>query len=229
MYEQYTDKQIVGMLIPKLNKGVPEINWRTALLYNDRLVKAIATSYRSAYIRGQLGRSFIIGEKKGMRWVPVNGDNIKKGDSVRYIDEKGHKDFPGHYPAKSVIGKVIEVYSYYTCLIQWPKGSTSGGDKWYATWNNLEVLVDGLDEVEPTKAKKWVPATKDNVKVGSKVRMIYKRANKEYRYYYPAVGVEGVVTILDYYSCEVQWPEGAILGCDKHWYRYKRLEVLLCE
>ena len=69
MYEQYTDKQIVEMLRPKLTKIMDGMDGMldTALEHPDggrKLIKLIATIYRSAYIRGQLGRSFIIGEKK---------------------------------------------------------------------------------------------------------------------------------------------------------------------
>lgn len=61
MYEQYTDKQIVEMLMPKLAKP----GWGNVAsdeLYPDT-VEMIATIYRLAYTRGQLGWSFIIGEK----------------------------------------------------------------------------------------------------------------------------------------------------------------------
>ena len=109
---------------------------------NWRIIQAIGLVYRSAYIRGQLGRSFIIGEtKQTEHWVPVNGNNVKKGDSVRYTGKNGHKNNPDYYPAKDVVGKVIKVCSDLTCDIQWPKGSTSRNDRWYATWNNLEVFV----------------------------------------------------------------------------------------
>lgn len=146
MYEQYTDKQIVEMLKPKLAK----LGWGdnvTNINIYPSTCKMITTIYRSAYIRGQLGRSFIIGEPKQTepkcieRWVPVNSNNIKKGDSVRYIGKNGHKNNPEYYPAKDVVGKVIEVCSDLTCHIQWPKGATSRNDRWYAVLGNLEVLL----------------------------------------------------------------------------------------
>ena len=145
MYEQYTDKQIVEMLVPKLNKAVPEGYWDEAIKHpelNRNFIKAVATVYRSAYIRGQLGRSFIIGEKvnSNEHWVPVNGNNVKKGDSVRYIGKNGHKKTPEYFPAKDVVGKVIKVCSNDNCYVQWPDGSTSNDDKWYAAWSDLEVL-----------------------------------------------------------------------------------------
>lgn len=148
MYEQYTDKQIVEMLVPKLEKLYPYYDWNDYL--NDEGYETwlhfVATLYKSAYIRGQLGRSLIIGEKKGKadkteRWVTVNGDNIKKGDSVRYTNKKMHKNISEHYPAKDVVGKVVKVCSDCTCLIQWSNGSTSENDEWYAAWSNLEVLL----------------------------------------------------------------------------------------
>lgn len=146
MYEQYTDEQIVEMLIPKMNKcsnytkwdGLIEKPWGNADLF-----KVIATIYRSAYIRGQLGRSFIIGEKANINghWVPVNGDNIKEGDSVRYVNEIEHKNTPEYCPVKDAVGKVIKVCFDDDCLVQWPDGSTSNDDRWYAPFNNLEVLL----------------------------------------------------------------------------------------
>ena len=141
MYEQYTDKQIVEMLEPKL----ASLGWEPE--FDLRTEKLISTLYKSGYIRGQLGRSFIIGEPKQTepkcteRWVPVNSNNVKKGDSVRYIGKNGHKNNPDYYPAKDVVGTVIKVCSDLTCDIQWPKGSTSWNDRWYADWCNLEVLV----------------------------------------------------------------------------------------
>lgn len=149
MYEQYTDKQIVEMLVPKLEKLCPYYDWNNYLNSEgyEAWLHFVATLYKSGYIRGQLGRSFIIGEPKQTepkcteRWVPANGNNVKKGDSVRYIGKNGHKHVPEFYPAKDVVGKVIEVCSDLTCHIQWPKGTTSQNDRWYAAWCNLEVLL----------------------------------------------------------------------------------------
>lgn len=146
MYEQYTDKQIVETLVPKLKKAVPELDWdaiKATPDYHSVTNKMIATIYRSAYIRGQLGRSFIIGEKANSNehWVPVNGNNVKKGDSVRYINELGHEKTPEYFPTKNVVGKVIKVCSNDNCYVQWPDGSTSNDDRRYAAWSNLEVLL----------------------------------------------------------------------------------------
>ena len=148
MYEQYTDKQIVEMLVPKLEKLSPYYDWNNYLNSEgyEAWLHFVATLYKSGYIRGQLGRSFIIGEPKQTepkcteRWVPVNSNNVKKGDSVRYIGKNGHKKTPEYFPAKNVVGKVIKVCSNDNCYVQWPDGSTSNDDRWYAAWSNLEVL-----------------------------------------------------------------------------------------
>lgn len=144
MYEQYTDKQIVEMLIPKLAK----LGWGS-VAYNDLYpdtIEMIATIYRSAYIRGQLGRSFIIGEpkqtkpKRTERWVPATKDNVKVGSKVRMIDDKVHDTNPCWFPDVGTVGIVTEV-GFRTYLIQWSKGSTSGKDEWYCDDTRLEVLL----------------------------------------------------------------------------------------
>ena len=151
--QHYTNLEIFHSLLPKLKAVSPYVtNWDELDKeenYDDYryIIDAIAIAYRSGYVRGQKGRSFLIGEPKKTepkcteRWVPVNGNNVKKGDSVRYIGKNGHKNSPEYYPAKDVVGKVIKVCSDLTCDIQWPKGSTSRNDRWYASWDNLEVLL----------------------------------------------------------------------------------------
>lgn len=145
MYEQYTDKQIVEMIVPKLMKVGLGWNWDVLIKYPKRyknMIKAIATIYRSAYIRGQLGRSFIIGEKNKQngRWVPANKDNIKVGSKVKMINGKGHRSKPWSFPDVGTVGTVMEVGSHIH-LVQWPKGSTSRMDEWYCDDAFLEVLL----------------------------------------------------------------------------------------
>ena len=140
MYEQYTDKQIVEMLKPKLEK----LGWGNNVININiypSTCKMIATIYRSAYIRGQLGRSFIIGEpKQTEHWVPATKDNVKIGSKVRMIEETAHKDNPQWFPDVGTVGTVTEV-GVHTHLIQWPKGTTSGTDEWYCDDTRLEVLL----------------------------------------------------------------------------------------
>ena len=144
MYEQYTDEQIVEMLIPKMNKCSKQTKWDSLIEKpwgNADLFKVLATIYRSAYIRGQLGRSFIIGEpKQTEHWVPATEDNVKVGSKVRMIDEKWHKDKPRWFPNVGTVGTVVNNSSCVP-LIQWPSGTTSENDRWVCSVYNLEVLL----------------------------------------------------------------------------------------
>jgi hypothetical protein len=143
MYEQYTDKQIVEMLRPKLTKIMDGMDGMldTALEHSEggrNLIKLIATIYRSAYIRGQLGRSFIIGElKRTEHWVPATRDNVKKGVKVRYLNAGKHLKNPEFYPLQGTIGEVVLVCDDDTCTVQWPGYKNT----WYASRFDLEVWL----------------------------------------------------------------------------------------
>ena len=226
MYEQYTDKQIVEMLKPKLNKCTAQIDWDVVTSEPDSLwgqmfwgdiLKAISIAYRSGYIRGQLGRSFIIGEKKTKG--PLNA--FKVGDKVKFLgldieDEEslGNRRF---YPPVNAIGEVVETDLVY-CLVRWPKGIISGDGICRCRHDYLEKVT-----------KYWVPATKDNVKVGSKVKMIDDEAHNTDPYWFPVVGTLGIVKKTDYNHCLVQWPKETTGGDGERWSIYERLEVLPCE
>lgn len=141
MYEQYTDEQIVEMLIPKMNKCSERTKWNGLIEKpwgNADLFKVVATIYRSAYIRGQLGRSFIIGElKRTEHWVPATRDNVKKGVKVRYLNAGKHLKNPEFYPLQGTIGEVVLVCDDDTCAVQWPGYKNT----WYASRFDLEVRL----------------------------------------------------------------------------------------
>lgn len=151
MYEQYTDKQIVEMLVPKLMKAVPSVDWNMVIANagcNWRIIQAIGLVYRSAYIRGQLGRSFIIGEPNQTepecteRWVPATKDNVKVGSKVRMIDEEAHASSPDCYPSVGTVGVVIDNnICRILPLIQWPRDSVGNGDVTHCLSRYLEVLL----------------------------------------------------------------------------------------
>lgn len=221
MYEQYTDKQIVEMLVPKLMKVGLGWNWDVLIKYPKRyenMIKVIAIIYRSGYIRSQLGRSFIIGEKETKESI----NTFKVGDKVKFLgfsieDEETLNDRL-FYPPVNTVGKVLELGSEY-CFVQWPDGATVDNGVWACRNTYLKKVVEH-----------WVPATKDNVEVGSKVKMINKEANNIHPYWYPAIGTVGVVERLGYNdNCWVQWPEGTTSKDDKWFCNYEHLEVLLCE
>lgn len=141
MYEQYTDNQIVEMLIPKMNKCSERTKWDGLIEKpwgNADLFKVLATIYRSAYIRGQLGRSFIIGEpRQTEHWVLATETNLKPGVKVRYLSAGKHELNPEFYPVQGTVGEVVFVDDDDTCLVQWSGYTTS----WYASRFDLEVLL----------------------------------------------------------------------------------------
>lgn len=150
MYEQHTDKQIVEMLKQKLNKCTAQIDWDVVTSEPDSLwgqmfwgdiLKAISIAYRSGYIRGKIGRSFIIGQpKQTEHWVPATKDNVKVGSKVRMIDGEMHNEDPRCFPVAGAVG-IVKVISPCNYEVQWPRGTTSGNDKWWSNYRYLEVLL----------------------------------------------------------------------------------------
>ena len=220
MYEQYTDEQIVEMLKPKLAK----LGWGNVVnndLYPDT-IKMIATIYRSAYIRGQLGRSFIIGEKK-VEPKPEPKPNFKVGDKVRYIGNI-HNRYPEYFPKPGTIGIAKTVYECDSIQVQWPKGSTSLDDNWVVNKKEIELVV------EPKQIEHWVPATEYNLKPGVKVRYLNAERHDENHNYYPAKGTIGQVKQNCHDStCLIQWPAGSTSGGNAWYATWTDLEVLVCE
>lgn len=220
MYEQYTDKQIVEMLIPKLRQVVPELNWNEYLKRPDDFSiwnRLISVIYKSGYIRSQLGRSFIIGEKKDKKSVSP----FKTGDKVKFLGFSfENESLVGSqlYPPVNTVGEVVGVLSPEFCFVQYPKGAVYSNGALSCPNRFLEKVTEY-----------WAPATKDNVKVGSKVIMIDGELHKEKPQWFPAVGTVGIVRKLDYINCEVQWSKGTTSWQDKWWCNYEHLEVLLCE
>ena len=214
MYEQYTDKQIVEMLVPKLNKALGG-DWSCLFEYPKvytNIIKAISLAYRSGYIRGQLGRSFIIGEKK----EKDSDTAFQVRDSVKLINKKGiDKKDNRYFPPIGTVGKVAELGSDY-CFVQWPEGITAGDGVWACPNHFLEKVTE-----------RWVPATKDNVKVGCKVRMIDGKGHKNNPQWFPDAGMVGIVMEAGFHTHFIQWPEGSTSGSDRWYCDDTRLEVLL--
>lgn len=211
--KNYSYEEIFRMLLPKLKKHYPDIEHR---IVNDGVDWAFLLSlcYKSGYTRGQLGRSFIIGEKKERASDIV----FQVGDSVKLISKKGIDNESNRYfPLIGTTGEVVELGSDY-CFVQWPKDTTADNGVWACRNIYLEKVTEH-----------WAPATEDNVKVGSKVKMIDGEAHNTDPYWFPAAGTLGIVKKTDYNNCLIQWPEGATSGESEWWSIYKRLEVLLCE
>ena len=218
MYEQYTDKQIVEMLIPKLRQAVPELNWNEYLKRPDDFSiwnRLISVIYKSGYIRGQLGRSFIIGEKKDKESVSP----FKTGDEVKFLGLSEDEALVGSqfYPPVNTVGEVVGVLSPEFCFVQWPKGAVYSNGALSCPNRFLEKVTEH-----------WVPATKDNVKVGSKVRMIDEEGYRNNPWCFPNVGTLGIVTEACSYPA-IQWPKGSTSENDRWYCDNTRLEVLVCE
>nr|DAH17018.1 MAG TPA: hypothetical protein [Caudoviricetes sp.] len=221
MYEQYTDKQIVEMLGNKLEKLGYSTFANNSKYYPD-VCKLIATIYKSGYIRGQLGRSFIIGEKKAEEKKDTEPVNIfKVGDKVKFLglnieDEEalGNRLI---YPPVDTVGEVVESGLVY-CVVRWPKGTTSGDGVWVCRNSYLKKVTEH-----------WISATKCNVQVGDKVRMIDDDLHLIDPECNPVAGTMGVVEKIDSFVCLVQWPNGTTSYNDKWYHTYNELEVLLYE
>lgn len=232
MYEQYTDKQIAEMLKPKLNKCTAQIDWDVVTSEPDSLwgqmfwgdiLKAISIVYRSGYIRGQLGRSFIIGEKKDSeKKVKKSVNTFKVGDKVKFLgfnieDEKALNN-RRFYPPVNTVGEVVELGSDY-CFVQWPKGITAGNGVWACRNIYLEKVTEH-----------WVPVNGNNIKEGSSVRCVNEIWHEKAPEYYPAKNVVGkVVRICSNSNCYVQWPDGSTSNHDRWYAVWNSLEVLVCE
>jgi len=72
---------------------------------------------------------------------------FKVGDRVRFkgADPCTHKKMPEYYPADGTIGVVtiaVDPMEEDEVLVQWPEGSTSGDDEWWALISLLEVVED---------------------------------------------------------------------------------------
>lgn len=159
------------------------------------MLKAIATIYRSAYIRGQLGRSFIIGEKKDKESV----SSFKAGDKVKFFGLSEDEALVGSqfYPPVNTVGEVVEVLSPEFCFVQWPKGAIYSNGALSCPNRFLEKVTEH-----------WVPATKDNVKRWNKVRYLNAEKHEQNPDVYPLQGTIGeVISVVDDNTYLVQWPD----------------------
>ena len=216
MYEQYTDKQIVEMLVPKLNKVLGG-DWSCLFEYPKvytNIIKAISLTYRSGYIRGQLGHSFIVDEEKAKESV----SSFKTGDKVKFLGlDTDDEEFPkrnSFFPPVNTVGKVVKLGNDY-CFVQWPKSLTSGDGMWVCKNKYLEKVIE-----------QWVPATKNNVCKGDNVRYINAGKSEQHPEFYPPYGTIGkVVSVVDDNTYLVQWPDYTTA-----WFANQSdIEVLLCE
>lgn len=79
----------------------------------------------------------------------MNAKDYKMGMRVRFTNADDHETMPDFFPPVGTIGEVINT----TCcddeeddidcvFIQWPEGSTSDDDCWYAKPNEIEPVEE---------------------------------------------------------------------------------------
>ena len=95
LIQDISDEEIWEMLKPKMEKL--RINSIYFMPMED-VRRLVATVYRSAYARGQKGRSFVIGEKKNGHWEWIKPNEIvPDGTKVRYMkkseNDNGDRNF----------------------------------------------------------------------------------------------------------------------------------------
>ena len=79
---------------------------------------------------------------------------IKVGDKVKYIG-KDHRKMPEFYPEIGTIGIVVKEGGDTDWCIQWPKGSTSGHDRWYCEEESIELFDGKVEEEDMTNEEIW--------------------------------------------------------------------------
>lgn len=81
---------------------------------------------------------------------------IKIGDKVRFVDRKAHEQTPEYYPSVGTIGTVVkDERNPKNWKIQWPKGATSGDDRWYCGEESIELFDGKIEKDEMTNEEIW--------------------------------------------------------------------------
>ena len=84
------------------------------------------------------------------------GKAIKVGDKVKFIDRKAHEEVPEYYPPVGTIGTVVrDECNQEDWKVQWPKGTTSGHDRWYCAEESIELSDGKVEEENMTNEEIW--------------------------------------------------------------------------
>lgn len=81
----------------------------------------------------------------------TNGEmnEIKKGDVVVFTNQADHYQFPEFFPPPGTKGEVLTVEIVWgdeILFVQWPAGTTSGGDKRLCWAGDVVKEADGSGE-----------------------------------------------------------------------------------
>jgi hypothetical protein len=63
----------------------------------------------------------------------------KVGDRVVFTSQEEHDSLPSFYPEAGTSGVVLEVETNFV-FVEWEDGSTSSNDKWWANFEDIELL-----------------------------------------------------------------------------------------
>lgn len=64
---------------------------------------------------------------------------MTKGLKVRFTDQNLHEVLPDYYPEAGTEGTIVSIVGNMA-FVQWPKGSTSQNDRWFAAISDLEPV-----------------------------------------------------------------------------------------
>ena len=73
-------------------------------------------------------------------------EKVVTGMHVRYTGRTGCGVQSKMYPETGTVGTVKQVNRQGTALVQWPEGSTSHNDLWWAAAADLEPVQEGSDD-----------------------------------------------------------------------------------
>lgn len=67
---------------------------------------------------------------------------VAAGDRAIFVEDKWNKEHPQYYPKTGTVGVVLRISGKRKdAYVQWPQGSTSMSDRWWATQNTLMYLM----------------------------------------------------------------------------------------
>lgn len=79
--------------------------------------------------------------------LPMPENKFGIGDTVRFIADDQHKQYPQFYPPVGTKGKIDNICAGDEYGIRWKKGTTSGNDTWLATGRMIELVKKAGDPI----------------------------------------------------------------------------------
>ena len=75
---------------------------------------------------------------------------FEPGDRVRMVNPVLHGTDPEYYPVEGTVGMVARTADRTNgyCVVQWPKGSTSGDDLWAVSLRDLDPVEETMGNLQ---------------------------------------------------------------------------------